>query len=65
MLWQIYQIPKLMQNTTKKTYSMEDSWLGGGDGVGLLSLTVAHDGIVRIGLFDFLLEAMTYFLSLT
>lgn len=48
-----------------KTYSMEDSWLGGGEGVGLLSFTVAHDGIVRIGLFGFLLEAMTYLLSCT
>lgn len=39
---------------------MDDSWFGGGEGVGLLSLTVAHDGIVKIGLFGFLLEAMTY-----
>ena len=39
--------------------------MGGGEGVGLLSFTVAHDGIVRIGLFGFLLEAMTYVLSST
>ena len=37
----------------------ETSLLGGGEGVGLLSLTAEHEGIVKIGLLSFLLEAIT------
>ena len=37
----------------------ESSLLGGGEGVGLLSLTGVHDGMVRMGLFSFLFVAMT------
>lgn len=38
-----------------------ESLLGGGEGVGLRSLTVAHEGIVSAGLLDFRREAIELF----